>query len=356
MSNIFVYGASYDREQIDNIIEKIFESSGIDFNGIKTAAVKPNLLMARSCDKFTTTHPLIVGGVVRALLKRGISDIKVFDCPGGPHSKTLIKTVYKATGMTDEVGEYLYYPEETVTVQSDGHVFNVTSAVKSDIVINLPKLKTHTLTGLSCAVKNIFGVVLGLQKSRLHYEAGSLENFSKHIVNLCKAVSPTLNIVDGIECMEGDGPSAGSKKDMGIILASTDPYTLDSAICDLIGMGAEQALTVAASGELIQKYNVLGESEKFIKTQFVLPRTALDNASKLKIVGFFASIKSFIIKKKPYIMNGCINCKQCAGICPANAITFTDKAQINYDKCIRCYCCHEICPVSEIGVKKGLFR
>ncbi len=356
MSDIFVYSADYSRERIDSVIEEIFIGCKIDFTKVKTAAVKPNLLMARDSNKFTTTHPYIVGGVVRALLKRGITDIKVFDCPAGPHSKALIKNVYKTTGMVEEVGDFLYYPEDTVTVQSDGCVFEVSEAIKSDILINLPKLKTHTLTGLSAAVKNIFGVVPGLRKSRLHYEAGSLENFSRHIVNLCKAVSPALSIVDGITAMEGDGPSAGSAKELGLILASTDPYTLDSAICDLIGMGSEQALTVAASRELLEEYSVLGEGERFVKTQFTLPRTAHDNASKLRAIGFIASIKSFIIKKKPYIKDGCINCKQCAGICPANAITFTDKASINYRKCIRCYCCHEICPVSEIGVKKGLFR
>ncbi len=356
MSDIFIYSADYSKERIDAVIEEIFCNCKIDFVRVQTAAIKPNLLMARTSDKFTTTHPLIVGGVVRALLKRGITDIKVFDCPGGPHSKALIKNVYKTTGMLEEVGDYLYYPDETFTTQSDGCVFEVSSAVKSDIIINLPKLKTHTLTGLSGAVKNIFGVVPGLRKSRLHYEAGSLENFSRHIVNLCKAVAPTLSIVDGITAMEGDGPSAGSASELGLILASTDPYTLDSAICDLIGMRREQALTVMASGELVGEYNILGESDRFIKTQFILPRTAHDNASKLRAIGFIASIKSFIIKKRPYVKDGCINCKQCAGICPADAITFTGKAQINYKKCIRCYCCHEICPVSEISVKKGLFR
>ena len=116
-----------------------------------------------------------------------------------------------------------------------------------DFVVSAAKLKTHGMMTYTGAVKNLFGVIPGLVKADYHLRLNSVDNFADHLVDICEAVKPVFSIIDGIDGMEGDGPSAGEKRHVGLIMASDSPYALDEVASSIIGIEPMMVPTVRAA-------------------------------------------------------------------------------------------------------------
>lgn len=361
----------YAQQMVDAIVARQFEELALSkcIRPGMRVAVKPNLLMKRAPDEFTTTHPNVVRAVVRSLKALGVEDIVLCDSPGGPYTGVTLGPIYRTTGMEQlakEEGVALNLDTTSQVVPCENGALNqsfelISPIAGADAVINVAKLKTHAMTTLSGGVKNLFGCVPGLKKPEFHYRFPEKERFCSMLVDLCETVRPTVTFVDGIVAMEGNGPSGGSAYRAGLLLASEDVYSLDLALALLIGQKPEEVPIVKAAIDrglcpsAFDKGRLVGEAEAFVPLQnFHGP----DSKSLL----FFATGPKFLTKwlqsfltPRPVIRSkGCVGCGKCAESCPAHTIrVVAGKAHIDYSRCIRCYCCHEMCPVKTIEIKRN---
>lgn len=139
--------------------------------------------------------------------------------------------------------------------QTDSDNFNhlrlSKEAMEADVVINLPKIKSHAQLTMTMGVKNLFGCVPGKMKAWWHMEAGKdASRFGEMLVETAKAINPNLTIIDGIIGHEGNGPNNGEPRDLGVLGASTDVFALDVAIAYILSVEPELVPTLAAQKRL----------------------------------------------------------------------------------------------------------
>ena len=357
---------SYDRAEVHDAVARAVELiGGAGLVGQSGVLLKPNLLSASSRESRVCTDPEVVRATAEALRAAGASDIAVGDSPGyGSAARAMQKSGY------DEV-----VPEWVRRVEFDAGRRHPTAshpdlelaaaALDAGLLVNLPKIKTHAYMGLTLAVKNFFGCVLGTKKAQWHLRAG--ENpalFARLIVEIAYSFRPGLTVVDGVIAMEGNGPGSGEARALGLILAGDDPAAVDAVICRLLGFPPEELPTLAAARELglgqpeLGKVEVLGERVEAVAiTGF---KSAASNARQLG-VGIPRSLKRMLrgaLTCRPEIAPElCQLCARCAEICPPKAIA-VDAQQRQYPaidraRCIRCFCCQEVCPAKAISVKRG---
>ncbi len=338
-----------------------------------SVVLKPNLLMKRTPEEATTTHPTLVSAVAEKVLELGAASVLVAESPGGPYTKSSLNAIYSASGMAQAGSEHHFslnqdftYQEVTWPQGKACTAFNViTPLVGADLIISLPKLKTHGMTGLSGAVKNMFGSVPGLQKPELHYRYPERDDFTNMLIDLWECVHPAITIVDAVEAMEGNGPSGGSPKHMGLLFASRNPYTLDLALANLIDMPVPQIpilqnaiLRGLCPAEFSPAF-VVGDPFRPVP-DFQKPRKK--NLDFVDVLPAFLQrpckrVMERVLVPNPVIRKGdCIGCGKCAESCPQHIIQIRDrKAEIHSRKqCIHCYCCHEMCPKKAIDLRRLL--
>ena len=325
--------------------------------------LKPNLLIGRPPEKCVTTHPLVVKAVARMVQEAGavplIGDSPQLDSAQKACDKCGIGEVARELGI--EIIEF-----EPVDVQNPGgkvfKSFTIGRVLQeADKIINLAKLKTHSLTTLTLAVKNMLGSVPGARKGQWHvrtHTAGK-EYFAQLLLDLYYLVKPSLNIVDGIVAMEGQGPGFGDPRALGLIIAGADGVAVDRVIAEIVNIPAEQVpiLMVALRdgygvGEL-DEIAVLGERLEDVKVfDFKAPQFQ-DIMAKIPrpIMRF---LKAYLTTQPAIIKEKCVECEMCLRACPRQCITHPAGAmQMNTDACIQCLCCMEICPQGAIELQPG---
>jgi ferredoxin len=231
------------------------------------------------------------------------------------------------------------------------------TVLEADVVINLPKFKTHSLTLLTLGVKNLFGCIPGPRKALWHLKAGEdRKTFAQILVDVYQIIHPSLTILDGIVGMEGNGPNSGRPIQLGLILASGDPLSLDQIVCDLLGISRESLLTNRVAfdqGLGKDKIDVFGERAEDVKiSNFQFPTLSQPDWN---LPGFLRKALKNALTSKPVIEEEvCDACDRCAEICPPKALARKGKDLIfDYEQCIRCFCCLEVCPEGAISIKPG---
>ena len=325
--------------------------------------LKPNLLAARSPENRVTTDPAVVHVVARMVMEAGGRPF-VGDSPGIES----FKRVAAKTGMmdvADDLGLSLIELSRPVTVSLPGDaVFKkleiASEVMDADVVINLPKLKTHSQMLLTLGVKNLFGTIVAQRKAEWHHMAGvNRETFASLHLDIYQAIRPVLTIMDGVWGMEGHGPSNGEPRKINLIGAAEDAVALDMGICHLLGIPLRSFPLYRVAKERgigqtdIRLIKFKGESpDAFKVSNFHTP--ALDSLGILPDM-FDWFTRRFLVSKPVQAKDACIGCGECAKICPAEAIQIgDDKFVFDYGLCIRCYCCQEICPKNGIHFQKGL--
>ena len=226
-------------------LDQAFEALGV-YDSLKpgmTVVLKPNLIMASKPEEAVITHPALTAAVGKCVQKAGAKAL-IAESPGGPYTPALMKRHYAACGyqaMAEELGLALYTDCKSREVSlPQGERCRRASVIEplldAEYLINLPKLKTHGMVGYSGAVKNLFGAVPGLQKPELHCRFPEKEDFSHMLVDICAFLKPDLSVLDGIWAMEGNGPTGGSRREMGLLAASASPYALDVCGAALTGV------------------------------------------------------------------------------------------------------------------------
>lgn len=356
---------NYSPEQVDAAINKTMDILGGIESFIKPQSkvlIKPNLLTDSEPHECITTHPRVVESVIR-LVKKTNSEIYVGDSPGVIGQNKVIDRVYEATGIKEvcrrQKVEMVYFDK---AILKNG--IPITEWVeRCDYIINVPKFKTHGLTKLTAGVKNLFGLVMGMHKVKLHKDYFNASDFSKKLVDIFELAKPTLTIVDAIVALEGDGPgTAGVKTNMELILASQDAVAIDSILAKIMGILPEDVPTTKEArrrrlGESdLHNIDVMGEElGKFIDSNFKLPKTSFISNLPSMPKPLLKIAQSLLWHKMKVVKEDCKSCKRCIEICPGGAIHLKgEKAFINPRKCILCSCCQEICPHNAITVKKSL--
>lgn len=232
---------------------------------------------------------------------------------------------------------------------------------KADAIIDFAKLKTHGMAGMTCAVKNFFGTIPGTRKPEMHYMYPNTADFCSMLVDLALYNKPRLTLVDAVDCMEGNGPTQGTLRHMGALLAADTPFNADLVCAHLIGMDANDAPTVAESIRRglcpadWRELEIDGDPDIFALPDFEkLPISSkIDFTNKLPVVG--ALLRRGFGTGPKIDRSKCVGCGKCAEVCPAGAAHVEHgKAAIDAKKCIRCFCCQEFCPKGAVSVHRPL--
>ncbi len=352
----------YDVEEIKNKFLNKFIGT---FNRFKykpkgkKILIKPNFLAPFSESKPVTTKNEMIIAMIETLNSLGNYEIIISDSPGF----STVKKIARKKGLIDLISKYdnvkLKEYNSFIEVENyKGLNIKVTGlADQVDEIINLARFKTHTFQTLTCATKNLFGLVYNLEKQKQHVKNRSQENFGEMLYKLQNLFSEkvSLNIIDGIVAMEGNGPSSGDKKRMGQIIVSKDPIIADLVACEMINI--KPNLIPYLNYALKEKnydYNKIGNLKVY--KDFKLPDKK--NTFLGKIFNSFSVMLRFLsplkesLRKKPFPTKDCIGCGVCRNKCPAKAINIDEnRAYINYNSCIKCYVCHEVCPQHAIDLK-----
>lgn len=371
---------SYELKQVEEAVFKCLDNiKALNEKMVPGARglIKVNLLKKNRPEDAVTTHPAVVEAIVRYLQKAGCK-VVLGDSPAGPFTRKSLEGIYKACGFTEVAersGCELNYDTSVVEVTNDRakmlksmQIIKVVEDV--DFVISAAKLKTHGMMTFTGAVKNLFGVIPGLIKAEYHFKMNDEANFAQHLIDICEYVRPVFSVIDGIEGMEGNGPSGGDKRHVGLIMASTDPYALDVVASQIIGIKPERVPTVKVAAEnglgstTVENFQIKGVRLSEINVApFKLPDSVNINFIGGRIPKPVEKFFVNTLRAKPHFdYNSCISCGHCERSCPPGIIDMkSGKPVPNLNKCIACFCCHEVCPKKAIEIKrhwlhKVLFR
>lgn len=359
---------SYELKELEGAIEKALRLINFKFKNGLTVLLKPNVLGAFHPDKGVVTNPKFVEAVCKILRKNKVKKIYIGDSSYQNTSEALkisgiadVAKKYKAELIVFETNPLVLIKDDEAKISKE---FRIPTIFKNvDLIINLPKLKTHTLAKLTCAVKNLFGAIPGGRKQEFHRIADTELKFCELLIDIYQNIKPGLNILDGVIGMEGDGPSAGDKKLTRVILASRNAIALDRVACRVIGFREEEVLTNKIGverGLCSREIEQIGER---VVVKYKKPNSYGHGIPTIfrKIFHYANKIKVRVNKDK------CSGCATCDKHCPVDAIemvhgkkTLIDKKGIypcfDYEKCIRCFCCMEVCPEHAIYLRESLLK
>lgn len=350
----------------------------------QSVLIKPNLLSDHAPDEAITTHPEVVRALIRILKEHG-AKVCVADSPA---SVVRIEQVWEKTGFAALCREEqvpLINMEKTgaKTFEVDGYSFSIAIPIlDADVLISVCKVKTHSLTVLTAAVKNMYGAIPGYQKAMLHKTYPSPAEFAKLLWAIYRTVPPALNIADAVTGMDGEGPGAGNPIKLGFLAASADAVALDVALCRILGIKPEAVPYLPPhTGSAV---NIVGAAPKEVAPRsFQLPGSSFVQFIPRWIIGILQPF----VWIRPAITDKCVFCGRCVKACPAEALAVsalqvasagvpmtsghgTQTFQLHWDKpdgsphratealpekpvldphrCVGCCCCHEICPEKAI--------
>jgi len=349
----------YRPEDIAKALEKLFAELG----GLKqfvppgaSVLIKPNLLSDRSPEKAVTTHPEVARALIRMIRQCGGRPF-IGDSPCGAikMDSVLETTGFRALCAEEDVKFVAFEKEPCRTHAYEGVPLAITkSAFDADLIINVPKLKTHDFTCLTNAVKNVFGLLPGFQKALLHKSFPTPQLFSGCLAHLYSVVKPRLTVCDAITAMEGDGPAAGTPVKLGFLAASSDGVALDRVLGHKLGFDFHEVpyfepLQKTGAGELdLDRIELAGDANYLDDLRpLQKPGTA---GMAHRIPRRLVRLLEPYLWIRPAFKDNCTSCLRCVAACPLKALAPAQKKHPSLDreKCIGCCCCHEACPEQAI--------
>jgi uncharacterized protein (DUF362 family)/Pyruvate/2-oxoacid:ferredoxin oxidoreductase delta subunit len=341
---------SYDKKKISAELRKSLQQ--INFNPKnKKILIKPNLLAPHSPKQAITTNPVIIEEFCK-LMKENNCELIIGDSSSHDTHKALKKCGIKKLAKYAKIVNF--DKEDKIKINVNGNILKQITLPKIlkqvDLIVSLAKMKTHSLTKMTCGVKNLYGCIPGRIKESLHSFAPGESKFSHLLLDIYQEIQPSLCIIDGIEAIEGDGPGAtGKKKNAGVIIVSKNCIASDIVASKIMGFKENEILTNRYANErkiFNSEIKIIGKLENL---NFKKPSSSL--------VGNLIALAPFLGKPK-LIFNKqkCIKCGLCAKKCPVGAIILKPYPIWQKDKCIRCLCCIEVCPKAAISEKDPFLR
>ena len=238
-------------ENIDSSLKELLAPLGGIEEFVKPGMkvlIKPNFLVPSHPDTCTTTNPLLIAAVARAVLSAGGS-VTIADSNAlGSWADVLeVCGITQATKDLDvtilELKEARPYkiPQSLSPEKTDFKNITISGeALDADIIINLPKAKAHAQYSLTLATKNLYGCCVGKRKAYRHLTSnGQLPRFTRMILANAAALPVVLNIIDAIDAMERYGPRGGDPRNIGLLAASPEALALDAVFADVLNLGRE---------------------------------------------------------------------------------------------------------------------
>lgn len=360
-TRVLIFNASYDSKSISGIVNKIFKEFPLDLKG-KKVLVKPNILAAELPEKGVTTHPALVKAVTDKLIKEGAS-VMVGDNPG-VYGYGKLEKAARVSRIMEAAGDSFVHlgqnpVKQAVNSPDIKEVMIAKEVLQADLIVNLPKLKTHALTFYTGAIKNTFGHVVGGDKMGVHSKAVTPHKFSAALVQIFAIRPPELTIMDAVDIMEGNGPHHGTIRTLGKIIASDNGVSLDAVALHLVGKNPESIPHVAMAAEMGLGTIDLSEislNEEFTPlSDFKMPANFATGIIGVFLNRVFARLINCTPKTRDKL---CQKCGICVKHCPVDAIKMEKKEYPRADKniCISCYCCEELCPENAIVLKGTLIN
>ncbi|AWI07501.1 DUF362 domain-containing protein [Clostridium drakei] len=364
---------TYDVDTIEKKLREGFDSLGgdsflrelIPYNS--KVLLKPNMLSIEQVGSPVITNVNVFESVIR-IVKDYSCNISFGDSPGfGDSNKAA-----ERSGLLEVAQKYNVKFEdfkESVHVKLDNSILCKSWTIarapyESDVLITLPKLKTHAMAYYTGAVKNQFGCIPGTLKATWHTRMPNANNFCKMLLDLNTLVNTSFAILDGIIAMEGNGPKSGKPKKMNTLIMGKSLTAVDSIATKLIGYDNPLDIPVLKEafdnnwGEVFEKnIQVLGEKvNDMLVKDFELCREGGNfYFISPKVTNF---LRDLIAPDPVVIKEKCIGCARCSEVCPEKpkVIKIIEKEGKKYPvwnmkQCIRCFCCQELCPCGAIETK-----
>ncbi|AVQ40586.1 (Fe-S)-binding protein [Clostridium botulinum] len=366
----------YDLKKVEKTLRNGFELLGgnsflnklIPYNS--KVLLKPNMLSIENEGSPVITNSVVFEAVIR-ILKDYSSNISFGDSPGFGDSKRAAEK----SGLLNIAKKYnITFKDfkESINVSCDNSILCrswtvAKAAYESDVLITLPKLKTHAMAYFTGAVKNQFGCIPGTLKATWHTRMPNANNFCKMLLDLNTLLETDFAILDGIIAMEGNGPKSGSPYNLNTIIMGNSLTAVDSVAVKIIGYDNPLEIPVLKEAYdsnwgsvFLKDIEVLGEKiDSMAVNDFKLCREGGDfYFINPKVTNF---LKDIIAPDPTLIEEKCIGCSRCAEVCPEKPYVIdmikkgNKKIPVwNMKKCIRCFCCQELCPKGAIETKYSL--
>lgn len=364
---------NYEEKTVENALRSAIDAVG-GFDWLRpgmSVALKANLVVAKPPEAAATTHPAVLASLTRLLRERGAGKITVGDSPSGLYTKAALRHIYKAAGLDKvcEAGAELNYNVGIREVSFQGaktaKEFTCTSWLEeADAVIDVCKLKSHGMMGMTAAVKNMFGTIPGMMKPEYHFRYKNEMDFADMILDLNEYFHPVLAIADAVVGMEGNGPTMGTPRKIGVLVAGRTTYAADIACARLLDIDPDTVPTMRAAklrslGDIgSDGILITGDAADVVIDDFnrISSHAGIHFEGRGGVIGRMAGgLFGKVLETKPLPdRSECVSCGKCAAICPAGAIEMINKyPQINRRKCIRCFCCQEFCPAGAMKVHRS---
>lgn len=354
---------TYSPKDVSAALSEIFQTIGGLETIIKpgqTVLIKPNLFGAHPPDHAVTTHPEIVRQLILHCQTAGAGTIWVGDSPVGAQDEN---ELWSRTGMRAAVEGTKAELKSWHGKQTPMRCGEDTLAIPAwyddvDVLISLPKLKAHSLTTMTCGLKNVYGIVSGPAKLQFHLKYPSPLTMSDFLVRVFAEFKPHLTIADAVIAMEGNGPAHGTPRPVGVILASKDTVALDSCGCKALQIEPSTVPMIRLAAQrnlghmMADKIHCVGSGISRLNATHMKPSMS---RFLRHIPEPLFRLSTALWQMRPKIVHKhCIKCGNCVANCPKNTINVDESTQfpsIQQKGCIACFCCMESCPEGAIDLQ-----
>ncbi|MDR3554544.1 MAG: DUF362 domain-containing protein [Syntrophobacteraceae bacterium] len=355
MPKVMIHPAGY--HNVREAVDRAFELFPLAIAGRKVL-LKPNVLRVSEATEAIVTHPAVLRAVVEKVETLSPASIVVGDNPG-MFSYGANEESFTRTGLMEAaLGRYQNIGLDSLKVAFDPAFMPAVSVsravMEADVIISLPKFKTHGLTVLTGALKNSYGFLPGAQKAMLHKAAGSPARFHEMLVEVFRLRVPDLFIMDAVVGMEGNGPASPELRDIGLVLASDNGVAMDSVVAALMGCDPARL-------RFLQRARELGLGDFDPGTIEVIGELKPIPGFKLPPLGGEANtdnphiqqlIESRVVLRPRTDPELCTSCATCVEQCPVSALTMVGAIPVvDTGVCISCFCCQEMCPEKAMALQ-----